>query len=85
MSPVETKLEGKVWDCKIGPFKGKLPHGADNPLRKAIQKAFKEITGEDAEVCFSGWGGEFTEDEKKELLDVRSRVAQDLSKYKDAT
>lgn len=77
MSPVETKIEGKVWTCKIGPFKGKLPDGVNTPMRKAIQKAYKEITGEEADICFTDWGGEFTENEKKEVLDVRARVTED--------
>ena len=79
MSPVDTKtkLEGKVWDCKIGPFKGKLPDGADSPMLKAVKRAYKEITGEDAEICFSGWGGKFTEDEEEIIAEGKERVAQD--------
>lgn len=53
-----------VWSCKIGWAPGaSLPHGADAPMREAVARAFKELTGMDAEVIFSGWGDELTEDE----------------------
>ena len=55
----------KIWDCKIGEVdKGKLPDGADAPIRQAVQKAYKEITGEDCLFCFSGWGGELDDIER---------------------
>lgn len=59
-----------IWDCKIG-AKGdlELPRGADAPMREAIAKAFKEITGHEAEFNFSGWGGELTERELAVLED----------------
>ena len=51
-----------IWDCKIGTKSNvMLPSGADVPMRAAIAKAFKEITGVDAEFCFSGWGAELNE------------------------
>lgn len=79
MSPVDTKtkIEGKVWDCKIGPFKGDLADGADSPMAKAVKRAYKEITGEDAEFIFSGWGGKFTEEEKEIIEESAARVAED--------
>ncbi len=70
-------VENKVWDCKIGPFTGKMIHGADSPMREAVQRAYKEITGQDADVCFSGWGGKFTEHELAELANARDRVKED--------
>lgn len=46
-----------AWSCKIGPVEaGRLPFGADLPMRQAVQRAFKELTGEDALVTSSGWG-----------------------------
>ena len=36
----------------------KLPSGADSPMRKAIKKAFKEITGHDDEILYSGWSAD---------------------------
>lgn len=60
--------DGSIWECKIGISPGtsvKLPGGADYPMRMAVEKAFKEITGLDAEFCFSGWGAELTDAEKR--------------------
>jgi len=34
---------------------GKLPYGGDSPMRKAVEKAFKEVTGHDEEILYSGW------------------------------
>lgn len=52
------KKNFKVWTCKIGArWLADVPYGADGPMRCAIEKAFKEITGNNAEFCFSGWGG----------------------------
>ena len=54
----------QIWTCKIGGGIVELPSGADFPMRLAIQKAFKQITGFEAEFCFSGWSGELTEPER---------------------
>jgi len=51
----------KCWDCKIGPKPDDLPSGADLPMRMAIAKAYKEITGKEPEWIFSGWGAELIE------------------------
>ncbi len=32
-------------------------------MRLAVERAFKELTGQDAEATFSGWGGTFTRSE----------------------
>ena len=55
----------KVWACKIG-VRGELPlpPGADAPMRQAIQRAFRQLTGYDADFCFSGWGGQLDEAER---------------------
>lgn len=54
----------KVWTCKIGGVAEELlPPGADWPMRQAVGRAYREITGTDPEFCFSGWGGELTEPE----------------------
>lgn len=48
----------KIWACKIGEVsEGDLADGADAPMRQAVQKAFKELTGTDDLFCFSGWAG----------------------------
>ena len=55
----------QFWICKVG-FAEELPQGADFPLRMAVARAYKEITGKDAEFMFSGWGnyvGDLTENE----------------------
>lgn len=63
------KLEDKkqkVWGCKIGYAEDvDLPSGADSPMKKAITKAFKEITGYEPDFIFSGWGATLTEGEQE--------------------
>ena len=57
-----------VWGCKIGFKSGvtvTLPGGSDWPMRKAVEDAFKKVTGLDAEFCFSGWGETLTDAEKR--------------------
>lgn len=55
----------KIWTCKIGEVDAeKLPCGADLPMRKAIVAAYRQITGEEPEFIFSGWGGELDEGER---------------------
>lgn len=55
----------RVWDCKIGyAFNGELPNGADFPMRRAISKQFKKLTGREPLFIFSGWGGSLTDIEK---------------------
>ena len=55
---------GRAWWCKIGPAAvTQLPKGADWPMRKAVQRAFRELTGRDADYVFSGWGAALTEGE----------------------
>lgn len=53
----------RIWFCKIGEA-ALIPAGADAPMRQAVAMAYKELTGEDAKFCFSGWGGELTEPER---------------------
>ena len=51
----------KIWDCKIGEVdEFSLPDGADYPMRRAIEKAYIEITGQEPDFIFSGWGAELT-------------------------
>lgn len=62
--------DGSIWECKVGIRPGQkviLPGGSDFPMRDAIEKAFKDVTGLDAEFCFSGWGAELTQSEKNVL------------------
>lgn len=55
----------KIWYCKIGEVDA-LPEvgGADLPMRFAVEKAYKELTGERARFLFSGWGATLTESER---------------------
>lgn len=53
-----------IWTCKVGGPANHLPHGADSPMRKAVQDVFAQLTGRGATFCFSGWGGQLTEPER---------------------
>ncbi len=58
-------MNEKIWECKIGGTGiSKLPPGADFPMRRAVAKAYFEITGQEAEFLFSGWGASLTKVEK---------------------
>ena len=54
----------KIWECKIGGKVGDMPAGADGPMRRAVQTAFKTLTGVEASFTFSGWGATLTEVER---------------------
>jgi len=77
----------KVWYCKIG-VTGDLitPKNADLPMRAAIEKAFIDITGQDAEFTFSGWGGELEESELAVVEDREPDIdvqIQELHKHEE--
>lgn len=59
----------KIWSCKIGEVDSLPISGADHPMRQAVEKAYKEITGEDCKFCFSGWGAELDEIERAVVED----------------
>lgn len=52
-----------MWECKVG-FVSTLPEGADHPMRQAIARAFKEISGYEPDFIFSGWGAALRESER---------------------
>jgi len=55
----------KNWSCKIGEVEpSKVPAGGDLPMRKAIQEAYEQLTGEAPAFCFSGWGAQLTDGER---------------------
>lgn len=57
-----------VWGCKIGVSdRSALPDGADSPLRQAVEDAYRELTGRNADFCFSGWGEELTPAEAEDV------------------
>lgn len=67
----------KIWSCKIGEVdETALPRGSDKPMRIAIAKAYKEVTGKDCNFIFSGWTAELTEGEKNTLQQSREDGAK---------
>jgi hypothetical protein len=72
----ESPLNEVIWTCKIvGQMRGPLPPGADYPLRMAVQSAFRQVTGVEEELNFSGWGGELDSTERRILEGDRKRDA----------
>lgn len=66
--------EESIWACKIGPAdRATLPHGADLPMRQAVQRAYKELTGAEPEFIFSGWAAELTAGEAEVVEDDRAK------------
>lgn len=63
------KDKQRYWYCLIGPFDtDKLPDGSDAPLRQAVQKAFAQLTGSEADLTSSGWG--INEEQKDRIQKV---------------
>lgn len=63
-----------VWQCRIGECNGALlPMGADMPMRDAVQRAYRVVTGVDDVAIFSGWGRKFTEGERA-VIEARMPV-----------
>jgi hypothetical protein len=61
-----------IWDCKIGEVDiALLTPESDWRMRRAVRKAYKEITGQEPEFIFSGWGGRLTEAERSIVEDIR--------------
>lgn len=58
-------MKKQIWFCKIGEVEDEtLPMGSDYPMRRAVEKAYFELTGKMPEFIFSGWGGSLTESER---------------------
>jgi hypothetical protein len=56
----------KIWECKIGEVESeKVPDGADFPMRRAVEAAYFQITGQRPDFIFSGWAGELSEVERE--------------------
>lgn len=54
-----------AWECKIGALGiARVPLGGDSPMREAVAQAFEQLTGQQAEFTFSGWGSQLTELER---------------------
>lgn len=56
-------MTDRVWSCKIGPQPNDI-EGMDAPMRGAVQRAFRDLFGIDAEFCFSGWSDLLTRSEQ---------------------
>ena len=52
-----------VWQCRIG-GNAHLPSGSDGPMREAVSRAFREVTGQEPRAAFTGWGERWTPAER---------------------
>ena len=69
-------MKMKIWRCKIGDVENSLlADGADEPMREAVIKAYKKLTGRTHEFCLSGWGSQLSTDER-----TASRLIERLKK-----
>ena len=73
----------RVWGCKVGGTVA-VPPGADGPMREAVERAYREITGRDAEFTFSGWGSDLTEGERAVVEDRLPDPRKVLAEIDDA-
>ncbi len=53
-----------IWSCKIGEVDD-VPEAADQLMRQAVERAYRQITGKAAKFTFSGWGGELDQVERE--------------------
>lgn len=68
----------QIWSCKIGSTEDRdLPSGADWPMRRAIEKAYYDLTGKMPDFIFSGWGAELDEGEKYVLEHPSGSIEQE--------
>jgi hypothetical protein len=59
-------VAGNIWECKIGEAEGdSLPEGSDAPMRRAVIKAYEELTGKEPRFAFTGWAGSLDETERE--------------------
>jgi hypothetical protein len=60
----------EIWSCKIGGLNQdiSLPSGADSPMREAVRRAYKQLTGIEPQFIFSGWGAQLTDSERSVVL-----------------
>jgi len=74
----------KIWDCKIGEIEAvNLPLSSDAPMRRAVEKAYFELTGQEPNFILSGWGGELTEEERMIVEEPNSVMAKTPHKRED--
>ena len=66
----------RYWMCIIGLVEGvALPQGSDEPLRKAVREAFRDLVGKEDDNCWSGWG--LTEKRMEEIQQVWNRSKEE--------
>jgi hypothetical protein len=70
-NPYSNEQQSKaIWHCKIGEAeRSELPKCPDELMRKAVERAYKEVTGKAPVFLFSGWAGELTEPERAVVED----------------
>ena len=72
----------EYWFCVIGPCERKaLPHGADFPLRQAVQTEYEALTGSVNYRCSSGWG--VSEDAALAIFLARENPKKVLELFKE--
>ena len=81
----ESKMDReRFWFCKVGPAPKKVPFGGDSPMRNSVERAFTEMFGADAEVCFSGWDVQLDSIEREIVEEDRQRKESDYDRSADA-
>lgn len=67
-------MSERIWECKIGGEVGEIPPGGDLPMRNAVARAYRDLTGVDAEFHFSGWAGTLDEHEREVVEEIKARA-----------
>jgi hypothetical protein len=72
-----------VWACKIGDASGSA--FKDENMRTAVVRAYEQLTGQQPDFIFSGWGGDLSEAERavvenrepdpRKIFDDHTRIA----------
>ena len=81
--------EPEHWMCIIGPTtRDKILPGGDLPMRLATQRAFRNLTGDHADLCASGWG--LSEEDVRAIRDVWTditvkKVDETIARRKEKT
>lgn len=71
LDPPDEYLEARrAWSCLIGYTDSDLPSGCDAPMRKAVESAYFDLTGQEAVFVFSGWGATLSGVQRRSLRDV---------------
>jgi hypothetical protein len=54
----------RIWTCTFVGEADVMPEGADGPMRQAVARAFRKMTGNAPKAIFSWWGGTLGERER---------------------